>query len=49
MAVAGNRGFGHVRLNRGYRLLLGPGARVGRGASCGKGSSGVIQLWMLHE
>jgi hypothetical protein len=27
----------------------GPGVWVGRGASCHRGSSGVIQLWRWHE
>ena len=28
---------------------VGLGVWVGRGASCGEGSSGVNQLWMPHE
>jgi hypothetical protein len=28
---------------------VGPGVWVGRGASCGQGSGGVIQPWRPHE
>ena len=36
-------------LEPGPRFVVGPGAWMGRGASCSEGSGGVIQSWTLHE